>query len=417
MDYKIDVCLSERAYDEKPLGNVISRMRWQCKQLTIEEFAAAIAAGHSFCALMQDNRRNRNNFVCTTMLVYDIDHCDTTMGDYLSKLQLMPTMAYTSPSNREGDYGFRLIYLLDFKICTLDEYYTYSVSFSKQLMMKDVDEHSYLGEQYWNGNSHCEMVLYNNILKKDDILIDNTFQRSYSFKGNSTLHSKVSYSPNKEHHNILCASDTFINDYWNLSLLDILTKYDYPNQMKTNIEYSDDDPIIYYPEDYIEITRPWKKINGETLKISDGNSRRKKLYTNALLRRAICPDITFDNLLYNIVWEFYHYYLNDGNRIDKKTLYDIVNNAMQQDIDLSRLKSGKPRYKFFVNRRYCEKYNMTPQQVMGKLRNKKQYIGGLYDPSLTDQQNVDVMKEYGLKIAVLTLKRWRKENNITKYKK
>jgi hypothetical protein len=187
--------------------------------------------------------------------------------------------------------------------------------------------------------------------------------------------------------------------------------------MKTNIEYSDDEPIIYYPTDYIEITRPWKKINGETLKISDGNNRRKKLYTNAILRRAINPSITFDNLLYNIVWEFYHYYINDGNRIDKKTLYGIVENAMQQDIDLSLLKSGKPRYKFFVNQKYCEKYNLTKQQVIGNSRNKKQYIGEFYDLSMTDQQNVDTMKEYGLDISIITLKRWKKENGIKKYKK
>lgn len=412
MDYKINVCLSKEAYDEKPLGDVISKMRWECKELTVEEFANAIAAGYSFCALMQDNWRNRNNFICTTMLVYDIDHTSTPMDEYVSGLEYKPTLAYTSPSNKEGDYGFRLIYLLDFKLCSLDEYYTYSVSFSKQLGMKDVDEHSHLGEQYWNGNSHCEMVIYNNILNINNILLNSENIREYK-----TKNIKVSHSLNTKHHNILCETDTFINDYWNLPLAGLLSKYDYPNLMKTNIEYSADEPIIYYPEDYIEITRPWKKINGETLKISDGNNRRKKLYTNAILRRVICPDITFDNLLYNIVWEFYHYYINDGNRIDKKTLYGIVENAMQQDIDLSLLKSGKPRYKFFVNPLYCEKYNLTKQQVIGSSRNKKQYIGEFYDLSMTDQQNVDTMKEYGLDISIITLKRWKKENGIKKYKK
>ena len=412
MDYKINVCLSKERYDEKPLGDVISKMRWECKELTIDDFANAISNGYSFCALMQDNWRNRNNFICTSMLVYDIDHTSTPMSEYISELEFKPTLAYTSPSNRDDDYGFRLIYLLDFKLCSLDEYYTYSVSFSKQLMMKDVDEHSYLGEQYWNGNTHCEYIIYDDILNKNDIILNTEFKREYNSKN-----AKVSVKHNKEHQNILCESDTFINDYWNLSLSDILTKYDYPNLMSTNIELNEDEPIVYYPEDYIEITRPWKKINGETMKISDGNNRRKKLYINAILRRAINPSIAFDNLLYNVVWEFYHYYINDGNRIDKKTLYGIVTNAMQQDIDLSRLKSGKPRYKFFVNPLYCEKYNLTKQQVIGNSRNKKQYIGEFYDLSLTDQQNIDVMKEYGLDISIITLKRWKKENNIKKYNK
>lgn len=412
MDYKINVCLSKERYDEKPLGDVISKMRWECKELTIDDFANAISNGYSFCALMQDNWRNRNNFICTSMLVYDIDHTSTPMSEYVSELEFKPTLAYTSPSNKEGDYGFRLIYLLDFKLCSLDEYYTYSVSFSKQLGMKDVDEHSHLGEQYWNGNTHCEYIIYDDILNKNNIILNTEFKREYNSKN-----AKVSVKHNTVYQNILCESDTFINDYWNLSLSDILTKYDYPNLMRTNIELNEDEPIVYYPEDYIEISRPWKKINGETMKISDGNNRRKKLYINAILRRAINPSIAFDNLLYNVVWEFYHYYINDGNRIDKKTLYGIVTNAMQQDIDLSRLKSGKPRYKFFVNPLYCEKYNLTKQQVIGNSRNKKQYIGEFYDLSLTDQQNIDVMKEYGLDISIITLKRWKKENNIKKYNK
>lgn len=410
MDYKINVCLSRERYDEKPLGDVISKMRWECKELTIEEFANAISIGHSFCALMQDNWRNKNNFICTTMLVYDIDHTSTPMSEYISELEFKPTLAYTSPSNKEGDYGFRLIYLLDFKLCSLDEYYTYSMSLSNQMKMKDVDEHSHLGEQYWNGNTHCEYIIYNDILNKNNIILNTVYKREFNNKN-----TKVSVKHNKESHNILCEGDTFITDYWNLSLSDILTKYDYPNLMKTNIEYSDDEPIIYYPTDYIEITRPWKKINGETIKISDGNGRRKKLYINAILRRAINPSITFDNLLYNIVWEFYHYYINDGNRIDKKTLYDIVSNAMQQDINPTLLTKGKPRYKFFVNKLYCQKYNMSPQQVMGKINNKKQYIGEFYDISMTDQENVDTMKKYGLDISIITLKRWKKENNIKKY--
>lgn len=410
MDYKINVCLSKERYDEKPLGDVISQMRFECKELSVDEFANAIAEGYSFCALMKNNWRNKNNFICTTMLVYDIDHTTTPMSEYISELQYKPTLSYTSPSSREGDYGFRLIYLLDFEICNLQDYYTFSKSFSEQMKMKDVDEHSHLGEQYWNGNCNCECIIYNNILNKNNIILNTEYKREYNSKN-----TKVSVKHNKESHNILCVSDTFINDYWNLSLSDILTKYDYPNLMKTNIDYSDDEPIVYYPADYIEITRPWKQINGDTLKISDGSNRRKKLYVNAILRRAINPSITFDNLLYNIVWEFYHYYINDGNRIDKKTLYDIVVNAMKVEVNQSLLKKGKPRYKFFVNRRYCEKYGLTPKQVMGNTRNKKQYIGEFYDISLTDQQNIDIMKKYGLDISIITLKRWKKENIIKKY--
>ena len=54
---------------------------------------------------------------------------------------------------------------------------------------------------------------------------------------------------------------------------------------------------------------------------------------------------------------------------------------------------------------------------MGKLRNKKQYIGEFYDISKTDEDNIEIMKEYGLTISLRTLKTWRQENNIKKYNK
>ena len=40
-----------------------------------------------------------------------------------------------------------------------------------------------------------------------------------------------------------------------------------------------------------------------------------------------------------------------------------------------------------------------------------------YPELICINKNIEMMKEYGLEISLITLKRWRKENNITKYKK
>lgn len=411
MDYKINVCLSKEKYDEKPNGDVISKMRWECKELTIDDFANAISQGYSFCALMQSNWRKKENFICATMLVYDIDHTSTPMSEYISELKFKPTICYTSPSNKEGDYGFRLIYILDFNLCSLDEYYTYSVSFSKQLMMKNVDEHSHLGEQYWNGNSHGEVVICNDVLHKENIEVNDKYKRLHT---HNTKSASQDITIHIHHNRVSC---TFQKDYENMSFQDFIQKYHtvYQNMEHTPIEMNEDEPMIHFGDDYFEIRRPWKKINGETLKIKDGEGRRKRLFLNGIIRRKINPSITFENLLFNLVYEFEYFYINDGNVITKKTLYDIADNVMKAKILDSNI--GKPKYKSMVNPLYCAKYGLTPKQVMGNMKNKKQHIGEFYDPSMTDQQNVDVMKEYGLEISVRTLKTWRKENNIKKYKK
>lgn len=424
MDYKINVCLSKERYDEKPLGNVINKMRWECKELSVDDFANAISQGYSFCALMQNNWRDRNNFICTSMLVFDIDHCTTPMDEYIPKLEYKPTICYTSPSNTEGDYGFRLIYLLDFELCSVDDYYTFSVSFAHQSNFEQLskpslsnkkkrilDEHSHLGEQFWNGNSHGEVVVYGNILKKENINVNQVYKRVLAKKTKSISQTITIHT----HHNRV--SDTFQRDYENMPFQDFIQKYHtvYENMEHTPIDISEDEPMIYFNDDYYEIRRPWKKINGETLKIKDGEGRRKKLFLNGIIRRKINPSITFENLLYNLVYEFEYYYINDGNTITKKTLYDIADNVMKAKIVDSSL--GKPKYKSKVNPLYCVKYGLTPKQVIAKLKNKKQYIGEFYDFELTDQQNLDIMKEFGLEISLITLKRWKKENGIKKYNK
>ena len=72
-----------------------------------------------------------------------------------------------------------------------------------------------------------------------------------------------------------------------------------------------------------------------------------------------------------------------------------------------------------VNPNYCIKYNRTKNEVKSMAAKMIRYnqIGELYDCSLTDKKNLEVMKQQGLVISPITLKRWRKENGITKYKK
>ena len=152
------------------------------------------------------------------------------------------------------------------------------------------------------------------------------------------------------------------------------------------------------------------------MKIKDGERRRMKLFLNGIIRRKINPSITFENMLYNLVFEFENYYINNGNKITKRDIWYIAENVMKAEVIESSL--GKPRYKSKVNDLYRLKHNLSRQQVWGMVRNKSQYIGEFYDPSLTDKENLKVMNEYGFDIkSEKTIQRWREKNGIKKYKK
>lgn len=431
MNFKFNLCVSLDNYTQKPTREECKHIRFHLKTVDADEMIELVKNGYVYTSLMKDNWRCSSNFICSNTLTYDIDHSTVEMTEYIERLAYKPTFAYTSSRNGvEGyGYGFRLVYIIDEEICTMSDYEELSTSFAQQIGLTYLDERSYKGDQMWFGSYGCETYTSYDILKKECIpskkgnvknerrtpligaasekkhSVSDTLVQKYQSKHNNTLH----------HYSL---SDTFQRDYENMSFQDFLFKYrtNYDNIERTPIELKEDEPIVYYPSDYCEIRRPWKKINGETLKIKDGERRRRKLFLNGIIRRKINPSITFENLLYNLVYEFEYYYLNNGNKITKKDILTIAENAMKSDIELYN-DLGKAKNKFFVNPKYCNKYGVTPKQVIGSLRNKKQFIGEFYDPSLKDQENVDLMKQYGLDISVITLKRWKKENGITKYKK
>lgn len=431
MDFKFELCISTKNFTSKPTREDCKYIRFVKKTVDIDEMIELVKNGYVYTSLMKDNWRCSSNFICSHMLTYDIDHSDIEINKYIENLVYKPTFAYTSSRNGvEGyGYGFRLVYLIDEEICTVDEYEKLSMSLAQQLSLTFVDDRSYKGDQMWFGSLGCETYVTYDILKKENIVIKKGNVKNErhtplmgvaSEKKTSVLGAQVQkYQSNYNYtHNHYVMSDTFQRDYESMKFQDLVKKYmtAFNNIEKTPIEINEDEPIVYYPTDYYEIRRPWQKINGETLKIKDGEGRRRKLFLNGIIRRKINPSITFENLLFNLVYEFEFYYLNNGNKITKKDILEIASNVMKSDISKFE-ELGKTNHKFFVNKLYCEKYGLNPKQVIGKMRNKKQYIGEFYDPLLTDKENIDIMKEYGFDISIITLKRWKKENGIMKYKK
>lgn len=417
MDLTFDLCVSLNRYEHKPTQEESAKMKFERKTVSIDEMLALVMQGYAYCAVMKHNHHSDPNFISSQTITFDIDDSKVEMNAYIDALPFKPTFAYTSSSNGLEDKGFRfrLVYVLDNAIASASEYRKLTRAFAKQLNLKHVDTHSYVPSQFWFGCCNCESYSSHNIMLKNAINAN-----AYVTVSNNTCNTKEQkyhklYNYNKSHHNRV--SDTFQSDYEKLSFQDFIKKYMnvYANIEHSALAFDEDTPIIQYPKDYYEIRRPWQKINGETLKIKDGEGRRRKLFINGIIRRKINPQISFENLLYNLVYEFEYYCINNGNTIDKKTLYDIAENVMKAEINDSNL--GKPKYKSFVNPIYCQKHNMTKQQVWVNAKSKQQFIGEFYDPSLTDKENIDVMKEYGLEISLVSLKRWRKAQGITKYKK
>ena len=72
---------------------------------------------------------------------------------------------------------------------------------------------------------------------------------------------------------------------------------------QTPLEYNERG-YAFYPEKFyrLYVKFDWTSKKPRILKFKDGEGRRKQLHLDALMIKAIQPDITFFGLLYNLVF-------------------------------------------------------------------------------------------------------------------
>ena len=433
-DYKFWVSLSHQKFDHKPDRETeVGKLRFSRIYTDVEGFTDGIAKGYCYAPIFNSatfsmNDKTDRNFTYSSFISLDIDHTDVDMNTMVDSLEYKPTIAYTSCSNgHNGNYSYRLIFCFSDKIENTREYYNYvyTILHANQISIDDIDKRSLKASQYYNGNGcgNIDIKVSNIIYNKIDFI---EYYKDYNTINNN---ESINLTNNTTHPTIISYNDTFENkqfeeDYWNMKMEDVLVKYldVYPNIEHTPLPIVDDDtPFIKFPSDYVEIKRYWKVgNNGRAVKIKDGYHRRKNLFINGVIRRLINPSISFDNMVYNLLFELVNYISNYNAEytIDKKDIFYIAKSVMKADLTRGEGLKGTDR-KFMVNPRYCEKYGMNKKQVrnMACKMIRNEGIGELYDCNLTDKENLEVMKSHGLEISPITLKRWRKENGITKYKK
>lgn len=232
----------------------------------------------------------------------------------------------------------------------------------------------------------------------------------------------------------------FINDYYNLSVNEIIEKYisTYPSIEFSQVEYDETQPYYIVPSDYIEIKRKWhfrevEKSNGDTYRVTtiekcmNGQGRRRRLFINLIIRRLITPTITFEHLLFNALYELHHFIDNSDKDdiITKKDIAQIVVNAYFDDLEKwSKLKEyHKPKYK--VNKEWCVANGIKPRQQAIKVRGelnrqtkekKWSEIDNYYNPALTNNGNIELLKSYGIEIGLTALKDYKKSRGYSKPK-
>ncbi len=445
LDYKFWVSLSTRKFDHKPDRNTeVGSLSFRRIYTDVEGFAAGIAKGYCYTPIFSDavlSMRNKtdDNFRYSSFISIDIDHSQVEMNTMVDGLVYKPTIAYTSCSNGlDGKYSYRLIYSFREKIEGCNEYYNYVYTLleANKISIDEIDKRSLKASQYYNGNGcgNINVIISNIIYNKTDFI---EYYKDYYINNTSNSNESININHIQSHPTIMSYDDTFENkqfesDYWSMRMEDILVKYfyEYPNIEHTPLpEVDNDTPYILIPTDYVEIRRYWTgRDGGRAIKLKDGQGRRRKLFLNGILRRMINPSITFDNILYNLLYELVHYISNYDaeNVISKKDIFNITRNVMKEDMSKYECLRNRPvkderkPKKFIVNLNYCITHEVSKKKaraLAAYMLGNGDKIGELYDCSLSDKKNLEVMKQHGLEVSLPTLKRWRAKHGITKYKK
>ena len=428
--------LSTHGFESKPQLKEIMNMSFQTVETDISSLIDKLKQGYCFLNyydFTQDTYQfigegiKKNHYIGSYSINIDLDHQELGMYEMYDKVEMKPTFCYESWSNSIDDKRYRFIYVFDEMLDGPEKYRT-MYNYICCLNNLKYDSNASSPYQYMNGTSSSQRHIntgkvyclsdFNQVFNNDGVNHTKVNNQLYSTPPTDNIFGFCPFS-DKE----------LEQDYYSFSFKDLFVKYSKKYKVmdcSAPILTDEDTPMIDL-KDWYEIRRTFNPQNGFTKKLKDGEGRKHKLYINSLVRRLINPQITFDELVFSLVYEMCYYISNKDNPITKKEILSIANNALKADLSKFNYKGRKS----MVNPMYVKKYGGTRREIANKANaqkhNKKkeekyQLIGEFYDFNLTIQQNIDIMNnspvfiEKGYKISKGVIKLWKKENNLTKNK-
>ena len=429
MDKEIELSLSVDYYMSKPKN--IAQIRYKRRTFTQNSLMIVLKTGYcvAHCFRTQNeiftqSEKTNDNFEYTQMIGIDIDDCDTDMETFIKALKRKPTFAYTTFSNGIKGNRFRMIYLFNQKIDSIPLYKAVYNWITEGLNINDNCMRS-VSQQMFGTNFAAKWYNSNvwyDVPHFDESVITNQsaiFKVQFSKCKNQSEEIKVQNGVSSQ------ISKSFMDDMDCMASMDFINKYRncYPYFTETELQYKDGYAVI--DSNYYVVRRMWYNQVYETKdgtvtvnevrKYKDGNKRRIRMYNTARILRNIKNDITAEHLAYILYCEREYYYDNSDNILSNERLLSIATEITSMPMERVIMdNNGKNRFK--VDKSYWAEKGITPKQavqiVRGQINDRN--IGELYDCSLTDKENIKMMNEYGIKVSLITLKRWRKKNGITK---
>lgn len=404
------VSVSTKIINERGKENAIN---FQLQELSIEEFFNKVINGYVYTTVFNKNtfhisEKTKANWRSTEFVSFDFDDVDVnvTLSQFIEDLTIKPTIAYCTHHHLKDKKGkgvkarFRLIYVLNKEVTNENEYKSIHQAIADKLGMNDDDKTALEVERFFYGNEESEEIYLNveNILNIESLDLKPFI-----------IPTKAKVTKTPKLNNVSKELNQLIEDNDFTELFLILTKergnkvITESNVIYNNKGYAD------LNDEYIELQRVFE--NGKPKIYNDGELRHRKLFQWLMIRKQIKPNITFEELLTNAIFDLMHFINNSDGKFTKSLLLNITLSAYNHPITIRKRETKKT---FKIDKTYCHTHNITAKGMVGIVRRIKnnESIGIWYDISKSVKDNLEYAKENNIKVSQKTLYRFCERNGI-----
>lgn len=333
-NFKFEVSLSRDCYNKKPGAVDYRRMSWQRVNISLSDFINHITTGYSYCHIYYGDRRAKNKFLHTQVVSIDVDDTTTNLSTFIAGTTLKPTFAYETFSNGlNGKYSYRLVFVFKEKLnrrafvemydklCRMTNLTDTKDHCGKVLtqLMNGTNKQAYVYRSNYIYSaiedlpveSMTECIAANNTpLFSTETIINSKPSTIHKSSINIPIINNISHNNQKQYK----PKDPFCNEVMEtykepiaMLMADRQKFLDFYHKIFKVIRWSklqyNESGYCIIPEDHLSLFVRYARRNGECVinRFKDGEKRRNRLFTDGCIIRKIKPDITFLELLYNLV--------------------------------------------------------------------------------------------------------------------
>lgn len=425
-EYEFTLFVSQKNYSSKPSKDEMPQMRFVPQQLTIESALECATQGKAFCYTFQSNKadgslsvkdKKKENFISTSAIIYDFDDMEVSMADFINSIQFKPSFAYPTYSDgKNGLSRFRLAYVLDAEILGEGDFNAiyHAIANANKFTPETKEQGGWdvrsVAQMYFGTTQDVSTYISNTVYSINDF---EPYAVPVTVNGTSTKKSESkSLNRNRD-----IVDKEFLYNLYHSKYEDFFKSYfdsyysNYSQSLETTLMLSENEMWYEYPDDYIAVFR--KREGKKVLKWNIGENRKKRLYITAQMMLYNCPDLTIENLIYNLYIERKHYYNNADNKINNQVLIETAVNAFNRRINLNP--SNHSSYR--VNKEFWSEQGVGVHQAKGFIRRERkvQEILPYIDSNKTVKENYDNLIQNGVEMSLRTLQRMVSRGDIYIY--